>query len=491
MRDAHVAVMERRMLRVEERAPTGERDGRELDRDVREFPMTDAGNGDLIVALHGSELRFDHQHGRWHVWRGHSWAPDADGRAYRLAKSAARWRFAHAHALPDDEAAARVRTAQMAWARRSESRYRIGAALEAAARLHPIALAGDEWNADPWLLAAANGVVDLRSGELRPGRPEDLIGFHSPVAYDAGARCPRWERFLEEIFEGDADSVGFMQRAMGYSLTGLTGEQAWFLLYGVGANGKTVLLEVLEEVLGGYAMSLPFSSFETWRADRVPNDLAALAGRRVAVASGGSQRTRLAAERIQRVTGEGRVAARFMRQEFFEFRPTCKLWLATNRQPEVDDTSEGFWRRCVLIPLRRSFRGAEADPELADALVAERAGVLAWAVRGCRAWRESGLARSERIVAATAEYRADSDQVSAFVDDTLLLGEEHRAAASMVYWAYGKWCAARGISERLSQTRFGREMGARFRREKDPENGRKVYLGMGVPMDCPFARDWS
>src|SRR5207249_4412834 len=212
------------------------------------------------------------------------------------------------------------------WAIDSENKARIEAALAMARCEPPIADSGVDWDNRPMLLAVGNGIVDLETGALRHGRPEDRLILHTPVPFDPDAKCPQFERFFVEILNRDAELVDFVQRAIGYTITGLTTEQVLFLLHGTGANGKTVFLSMLRAVLGEYAHNMPFSTIELKDRASIPNDVAALADKRLVTASETNDGTRFNEARIKALTGSDPITARFLHHEFFTFRPVAKFW---------------------------------------------------------------------------------------------------------------------------------------------------------------------
>jgi len=242
---------------------------------------TDLGNAELFARLNRDNVRFDHRAQRWLLWRKHWWAEDSDGRVMRLAKSVVRKRPEIASAQLDEETLKQ----EFKWAMRSESRSRLEAMMELAKSDKLIADAGESWDADPWLLGVANGVVDLRTGQLRPGRQDDFITMHSAVGFDSRASAPRWQQFLQETFDGNQALLDFLQRAVGYSLTGLTGEQCFFCCFGGGSNGKSTLLEVLRLIVGDYGHNMPSSTLELTARTAIPNDVAGLLNRRLVTGS--------------------------------------------------------------------------------------------------------------------------------------------------------------------------------------------------------------
>jgi putative DNA primase/helicase len=425
------------------------------------FNRTDAGNGEYFARLYGDRLRYDHRRGCWLIWDGHWWRDDDTRSVRRLAKEAARARYGRATSITD----LRDREAEARFAIGSENRQRLDAMLTAAETEPPIADAGDRWDADTWLLGVANGVVDLRTGALRAGSPGDRITRHSDVRYERDARAPRWLRFLDEVFAGDEALIGFIGRAIGYSLTGVTSEQCLFTCYGTGSNGKSVLLAIIRAIAGGYAANTPFSTFEGRSRTSIPNDLAALAGARLVTASETAEDTRLNESRLKALTGGDPITARFLNHEFFTYRPVAKFWLAVNHKPRVTDDSYGFWRRVRLIPFTRQF-GTDADRNLVETLTGELPGILAWAVESALAWQTEGLEAPAAVTAATGSYRIESDPLAEFVATACVVAESYEVAAGPAYRAYLAWAAEAGLRDRelLSSRVFGERMATRFAR---------------------------
>jgi putative DNA primase/helicase len=407
---------------------------------LHSFPLSDSGNAELIASLFAHRLRFDHRQKTWLVWKGSFWAEDSDGEAYRMAKTAARARFKHANDLCDDE----KRRAEIRWALQSESQYHLRAALELAKHTAPIADPGSNWDSDPLLLGVHNGVVDLRTGYLRTGSPEDRVTRRTVVPYDPSACCPQFEQFLCQVFLGEVDIIRFVQKAIGYSLTGDVREQCLFLCYGDGSNGKTTLLETVRSLLAGYAHNLPFSAFELTARSAVPNDIAGLVSKRFVTAVETRENLIFNEGRVKALTGGDFCTARFLYGEFFSFDPTAKFWLAFNHKPRVTDDSHGFWRRVRLIPFRAKFGGADEVKNFGSKLRAEASGILAWAVRGCLSWQREGLGLPPAICEATSLYQKESDHLEGFLEDLYELCPGGFTKCSDINHEYATWTKQNG-----------------------------------------------
>jgi putative DNA primase/helicase len=438
------------------------------------FNRTDAGNAERFADLFGELLRFDHRRGCWYAWGKHQWRQDDDGLVYRRAVEAARDRFSSAVHIEDPSA----REKEAKFAIGSENRNRIEATLALARCQLPIATVGANWNRDPWLIGVSNGVIDLHDGRLRSGLPDDLINCRTPIPYDPSAVCPRWLRFLSEIFQGDEELVDWIKRLVGYSLTGLTREQCFFICYGTGANGKSVFLTILRALLGDYAYNAPFMTFEVAARTQIPNDLAAMAGRRLVTASETSEGVLLNEARMKMLTGGDPVTARFLHREFFTYVPVAKFVLAVNHRPRIKDYSHGFWRRMRLVPFEAQFQGRSEDRRLEQKLLRELPGILAWGAAGCLEWQTQGLQPPSSVQAATAGYRTDSDPLAVFLAECGTTDKAGSVKAGEAHEVYTTWANKQELNdnERLTRTRFYEVLESHF--SKKHTSAGNVYLGL-------------
>ncbi len=435
------------------------------------FNLTEQGNAERLIHRHGRNLRYCFPWGKWLVWDGKRWIKDDTGEVFRMAKETVASIYWEAAAAPDEG----TRKALAQHAVRSESGAKIREMIYLARPEVPVMPEDLDASAD--LLNTENGTVDLRSGELREHRREDLLTKIAPVEYRPDAPAPAWEAFLERVLPNE-ELRGFVQRASGYSATGDTSEQCMFINHGGGANGKSTFQEAITAALGDYAMRAPTEMLLTRRAGGIPNDIARLKGARFVAASETEEGRRLAESLIKDLTGQDTITARFMRAEFFDFTPTHKLWLSTNHKPEIRGTDNAIWRRIRLIPWSVTIPPAEQDKKLAATLRRELAGILAWIVRGCLEWRREGLRAPDEVRRATGEYRAEMDVLAGFLAECCELGDEHWDYAKDLYATYKQWCTETGERPEV-QRKFGGRLGERgFRRDRGGSRGAGIWRGL-------------
>jgi putative DNA primase/helicase len=359
----------------------------------------------------------------------------------------ARARLAEARKLSGPErAAAMARAADdIAWAKRSQNHKSLVAMLAVASSYPFIALRHQDLDGEPMLLNCTNGEIDLVTGTLHPHRRESLCTKLVPIAYDSDAKAPRWEQFVSETMAGDPAKIGYLQRSVGYGITGDVREDALFFFYGTGANGKSTFIRIITEMLGtDYAGPAPRQLLLLRRGEHHPTELAGLFRQRWVTCSEISDGAALDEALVKDLTGRDLIEVRRMREDFWTFAPTHKLIMAGNYKPRITGTDDGIWRRVRLVPWLVTFAKDQQDKGLTKKLRAELAGILAWAVRGCLEWQQSGLGEPESVLAATAEYRSDSDSLGRFIRERLTFAPGESVARKVVRATYETWAEDEG-----------------------------------------------
>ena len=343
------------------------------------------------------------------------------------------------------------------WSRTSQSRAGIRAMISLAASESEVVIKSDRLDRDPMLINVENGIVDLRTGELRPPAPEAYMTLVAPVDYHKDATCPTFDRFQEQIAQGDRGLIAFKKRIFGSFLTGSVKDQKLYVMYGSGANGKSTEMNVLRRILGGYAIQTASDTLIERRAGAATNDIARLRGKRLVVANETEAGDRLATGFIKQATGGEPVTARLLYQEYEEFEPTWKFAISTNHLPEIDGGDLALLRRLILIPYDYVVPECERDPDLGEKLWTEAPGIFRWMVEGCLEWQEVGLGEMPpRVRAALDTYRAETDPIGTWLQEECEFGD-YEVPARELYTAFCTWCIRNDV-DRLNPTIFGRRM---------------------------------
>ena len=416
--------------------------------------------------------------GRWLVWDGRRWRNEETLAATDLIRGVCR----HAALQADNpKLAAKLATSGT-----------VGGVerLARADRRHAATTA--EWDADPWLLNTPGGVVDLRTGRLRAHDRADRMTKITTAT--PGGDCPTWRRFLAEVTGDDADLQAYLQRVSGYCLTGSTQEHALFFLYGTGANGKSVFVNTLATILGDYAASAPMDTFMEARGDRHPTDLAGLRGARFVSSIETEQGRRWNESKVKAITGGDKVSARFMRQDFFEYTPQFKLVIAGNHKPAIRNVDEAMKRRLHLIPFTITVPPERRDKHLQQKLLAERDGILAWALEGCLAWQRLGrLDPPPQVVAATEEYFEAEDALGRWLEERCVREANAKSLTAELFADWKQWAEAAGEFVG-SQRRFSDLLITRGVEKWRNAAGIRGFRGVGLkhpmqPAYTPYADD--
>ena len=348
---------------------------------------------------YAGELRYVAQWGKWLRYDGTRWKFDQKREAFSLARKLCREAAKATNKAGEAKtiASAKTRAAVVALA---------GEDLRLAATV-------DQWDTDPWLLNTPGGIVDLRSGRLRPHCASDYMTLITAVA--PGDDCPKFKKFLQQIFAGDNEMVRYIQRVFGYALTGVTIEHALFFLYGGGNNGKGVLISTLRGIFGSYHQTAAMNSFTACDHERHPTELAMLRGARLVTSNETEEGARWAESKVKTLTGGDEIRARFMRQDFFAFMPQFKLAISGNHKPHLRSVNVAIRRRMNLLPFSVTISDKDRDLNLTEKLKKEWPGILAWLIEGCLEWQRTGLRPPQKVIDATEEYLNDEDVVGAFI----------------------------------------------------------------------------
>lgn len=418
------------------------------------FKLTDAGNAERFAAMYKDRIKYCSAFNKWFIWNGKYWEQDETKKIYTYAIACVRAILIEANELPDGD----KRKALVAHSMKSEAFTKIRALLDIAKGLPEIAVMPNDLDNDLYLLNCKNGTIDLKTGKLRPHDPKDLITKMCKTKYDESCQIPMWTQLLEKVTRGDKNGMAYIQRVLGYALTGAISEQAMFILYGTGSNGKSTLLNTFSELLGEYAAGTSSDTFMQRKTDTVNNDIARLKGARFVTAIEMEENKRLSEPLIKSMTGGDKLVTRFLYGEFFEYIPHFKVFLAVNHKPIIRDTTNSIWRRLFLIPFTNTFTEQERDKNFATKLVkTELPGILAWAVQGCLMWQRDGLNPPDYVKTAGAEYREEMDSFTTFFDECCIVREGARVSNKMLRAKYDEWCKENG-DYALSQRPFSQKL---------------------------------
>jgi putative DNA primase/helicase len=445
--------------------------------DTGVFALTDMGNAERLINRYAGDIRHCLKRGKWLHWTGNYWQWDEINNVEQLAKKTVRAIFEEALQAESD----RVKDIGK-HAVRSENAARVRAMIELAKSEPGVPILLHELDTNPWLLNVRNGTLDLRSGELYQPRKSDLITKRIDIEYDPGAHHSTWLEFLNKVMGGNPSLIRFLQQAVGYSLTGDTREQCLFFLYGRGANGKTTFIEAISGLLGAYCKHTRPETFMAKKSDGVPNDLAELESVRMVAAVELEEGRRLAEVLTKQVSGGDTLKARYLFQEFFEYRPQFKLWLCGNHKPRIHGTDHAIWRRIKLIPWTVTIPDNDQDKNLPNKLKEEWPGILAWAVQGCLDWQANGLSTPDEVQAATADYRKEQDILGDFFDNCVIKETSETVTVKELYEAYKKFCDDNGEApkDRLGKKKFNERVRDRGFDQYPAKGNVFTWYGIGL-----------
>jgi len=418
--------------------------------DRQRYQMTDLGNAERLANRHGDDIRYCTSQRMWFIWDGCRWKADATAEIMRRAKHTVRKMLLEAEQIQNSD----DREKAMKWILQSESEFRLKAMVNLAGSEEGIASTVDDFDQSHWLLNVKNGTINLKTGDLLDHDRSNMVTKLAPVEWlGLSANLPLWEQFLDDATDGDKDLQAFLQRAVGYSLTGDASEEVLFFVHGPGAAGKSTFMEAIRGVLSDYSNTADFETFLKRSGTGGPrNDIARLAGSRLVASVEVDEGKALAEGLIKSITGGEKVSARFLYKEAFEFLPTFKLWLVANDAPDVKSSDAAMWRRILRVPFDHVVPKYKRDPklkaQLRDPNVAGPA-ILAWAVKGCLDWQKNGLQIPAAVTRATEEYRAEMNPLSEFMTDYCQLDPTDPnfwESTSSIRSAYGEWREKNGAA---------------------------------------------
>lgn len=442
--------------------------GKVQKKERKRYDQTDTGNAHRLVDRFGSILRYSYNRKKWFVWDGKCWTTDETGAVKKLADCICDDLKKEALEEQDEKAQAQ----KLKWAMRTAGNRAKEAMVKESQHLEGIPVMQDELDAYPDYLNCRNGIVNLRNGELIPHESGFMMTKIAGCDYDtSGAKPELWLKFLDDVTKGNRSLQEYIQRSVGYSLTGSTIEQCAYFLYGIGNNGKSTFQAVIRDMLGGYCQTVQPEKtlmIKAWGSESMGSDIARLKGARLVVCDEPDDGARLNESLIKQLTGGSRITCRFLYGDEFEYSPEFKIWMAMNHKPKIRGTDNGIWRRIKLLPFEVSIPQEKVDKELAGKLKKELPQILAWAVRGCIKWRQNGLMEPECVKAASQEYRHEMDILEGFIQECLEIDYDYKekTPARELFQTYSRWAKANNEYE-LSSKKFFMEIG-----KKLPDKGR-------------------
>ncbi|MBT6940138.1 MAG: hypothetical protein HN994_07075 [Candidatus Marinimicrobia bacterium] len=444
----------------------------------QEFDHSDTGNAHLLASLHSPKMRYNHTEKKWFVWNGQYWEKDKKRERYNYAEDVSKIRQSNSMSIRDNTEKMKA----FNFGVRSGDKNKIESMLSIASTLPKFATSSEDWDKDELLFQCNNGVLFLSDGSFAKGKPDFMIGQCSGVNYVPNAECPVFDQFLLDIMDGDEELTEYLLMCLGYSMSGLTDEQCMFILNGEGANGKSVLLDLMSHIYGDYTVHTRFDAFLKKYNSTSTNDLARLSKARMVTANESGVGKNWDEERIKEITGGDKITARFMYAEYFEFRSKIKLWCATNNLPKTDDLTDAFWRRMVVFPFDRQFKGVNRKPNILEELKRESSGILNRLYQGFQQWSKESLKNPPpRVVDAIKEYKAESDVVTRWVEmaDVKRNDSYDTISAKQLYQSFKDWFEKNETGKPISQIAFGKGMKSKGM-GSEKISGNRFYVGIEI-----------
>jgi len=448
----------------------------------KEYPSRsydDTGNAQRFLDRYGDIVRYSYNRKKFYVYNGTFWELDERGLVRTLIDQTIedmKDEKVFASEEVDEEEAQKLLQKHIKNSRSNAAKNRIEDEIK-----HHIPVTFEEFNPDDTLLNTPNGYLDLTSGEQREEDKEKMFSYVTNSEMTENQRPDTWIDFLNDIFNHDQELIRFIQKAVGYSMTGSTREQVMFILHGKGRNGKSIFIETIREILGNYSDNIQAKTLMVKRGDTINNDIAKLQGVRLVTSSEPNEGFRFDEGLIKQLTGGDTVTARFLYGEEFNFDPKFKIWVTTNHKPLVRGTDDGIWRRLLLIPFKVQIPEEKVDKDLKYKLMREAPAILNWMVEGCVLWQKEGLGVPKEVLKASESYRQEMDVLEQFVADECEVGEGYEVAAKDLYNTYKKWADEAG-EYKMGKNKFGEKMKDKFKHKK---SSRIMYEGLRIKENYP------
>ena len=447
----------------------------------KEYPLNDTGNAQRLIDKYKGTIKYNFDNKVWMIWNGKVWREDKTEEIKRLADQVIQEMKIEAFLEEDIN---RQKELLKNVNRASSSRGK-DAMIREAMHLEGVPVLNSDFDIDKDLLNTQSGILKLSTGEIIEHNPEFYQSkiTNAKISYN---EPKRWLKFIDEIFGKDKELKRFIQKAVGYTLTGSTEEQVAFFCYGTGQNGKSVFLNTISDIMGNYAAQTQAETIlmRSSNQGQATSDIARLKGARLVTTIEPNEGVRLNEGLIKQLTGGDTVTARFLYGKEFEFKPEFKLWMATNHKPIIRGTDDGIWRRMRLIPFTIKIPDDKIDKRLTETLRKEMSDILGWAIEGLRMWLKEGLGMPKSIVAATKEYRNEMDVINNFLDNCVMEVPGHREKATDIYNKYREWAKANN-EYIMSNTKFGSEMAKRYDRKRVADGIYYYNIRLDVNGDMP------
>jgi putative DNA primase/helicase len=446
---------------------------------------TDWGNARRLTARHGDDIHYVSEWDAWIEWNDNSgrWEIDRNGAIMRRAEDTALSIFNEAMTLNNQT----DRNELLRHAMRSQSEARLTAMVNLARAEEGVTVSAEVFDADPWLLGVQNGVVELSQGTFRPARREDLITKSAGAAFDPAADCPNWEKFLQTITGNDPDLQSYLQRVIGYVLSGSVREEVMLILHGTGRNGKSTFRETVHSLMGSYALAADANLLvERKVPGGATEEIARLKGRRFVAVNETAENDQLSEARVKFITSQDTITARNLYGHYFDFAPTHKTVVTTNHKPIIRGTDEGIWRRVHLIPFTVAIDASTVERDFRERrLVPELSGILNWALAGLAAYLKEGLNPPSSVLASTQEYRSDMDVIGQWLQERCELDPHASTATGSAYLDYSCW-ANEEVGWTLSKLKFRRHLGDRGFTPTKGTRGVRMIVGLRLKPPDPI-----